>query len=574
MKKKLLAILMTLVMTAGIFSGCGKSSETSGTGASAQGGTTALDETKTPAGAAKGFAGLPATDTVRGEVNQQKYPLTEEKVTLRLWAPIAESMGTLSDPNEGEFWQWYEELTNVHIEFILPPVGGTSDAFQLLFASDNMPDIVMAYADSCTYKRGEDAAIEDGYFVNICDHYDYCPNYVSWLNSNELTGKSAFTDMGNLYGFWGITKTMKDTVLTDRGLCIRQDFLDKVGMEVPRTYDEWTKVMRAFRDQLHIQAPFYTSSKGVDYGEFMAGFGTAPDFYQKDGKVCYGPLDDEYLEYLKFMRGWYEEGILDQDFATRQSWGVKADDDMQLNDKVGALIDYGSRLSDTYYIRGASNPDFYLVACEQPKKTLDSPDPTFRKPSTGEDSLAGTVWTVSADSKNVEIAMRWLDGFYARDIYLNSNYGIDSEKDVVWRLADDGDPYHRIGIYDFRYSNPDGLDSATVLGKYWTKNPPVKVEGAQIEQADDNKQAGYFLWTKYPASGYIPDRITQTTEEESELAGLYTDIETYVAECNVKFLLGQMSLDDYDSFRQTLKDMGIERCIELKQAALDRYNAR
>jgi putative aldouronate transport system substrate-binding protein len=247
---------------------------------------------------------------------------------------------------------------------------------------------------------------------------------------------------------------------------------------------------------------------------------------------------------------------------------------MQLNDKIGSLIDYGSRLSDTYVKRGASNPDFFLVPCEQPKKNADAPDPEYRKPSAGEDLLSGTVWTISADSKYKEIAMRWVDGFYARDVYLNANYGIDSEKDIVWRLADDGDPYHRIAIYDFRYSNPYGLDSATVLTKYWTKNPPLKLEGAAIEQADANKQSGYKLWSKYPAIAYIPDRITQTTEEESELSALYTDIETYVAECNVKFLLGQMSLDDYDSFRQTLKDMGIQRCIELKQAALDRYNAR
>ena len=38
--------------------------------------------------------------------------------------------------------------------------------------------------------------------------------------------------------------------------------------------------------------------------------------------------------------------------------------------------------------------------------------------------------------------------------------------------------------------------------------------------------------------------------------------------------MGQLSLDDYDSYRETLKNMGIERCIELQQAALDRYFAR
>ncbi len=69
-------------------------------------------------------------------------------------------------------------------------------------------------------------------------------------------------------------------------------------------------------------------------------------------------------------------------------------------------------------------------------------------------------------------------------------------------------------------------------------------------------------------------RLTNTAEEGTQFASKYTDIETYVQECNVKFIMGQMSLDDYDSYRDTLKSMGIEDCIALKQAALDRYNAR
>ena len=65
-----------------------------------------------------------------------------------------------------------------------------------------------------------------------------------------------------------------------------------------------------------------------------------------------------------------------------------------------------------------------------------------------------------------------------------------------------------------------------------------------------------------------------TVDEGTEYSSLFTDISTYVDECNVKFIMGQMSLDDYDAYRDTLKKMGIERCIELQQAALDRYNAR
>ena len=100
------------------------------------------------------------------------------------------------------------------------------------------------------------------------------------------------------------------------------------------------------------------------------------------------------------------------------------------------------------------------------------------------------------------------------------------------------------------------------------------MEAAQIEQSEPVQQAAYQTWSKYEPANWLPTRLTMTSEEGTEYASLYTDIETYVQESNVKFIMGQMSLDDYDSYRETLKQMQIERCIELQQAALDRYYNR
>ena len=65
-----------------------------------------------------------------------------------------------------------------------------------------------------------------------------------------------------------------------------------------------------------------------------------------------------------------------------------------------------------------------------------------------------------------------------------------------------------------------------------------------------------------------------TLDENTEFSNLYVEIESFVQENNVKFIKGERSLDEYDAYRKTLEDMGINRCIELRQAALDRYNAR
>lgn len=513
---------------------------------------------------------IPASDVYKGETNQQTYPLSEEKITLTYWYPMANSIGTLADFNDSEFFQWMEEKTNIHIDFIVPTAGEEGQNFKNLFTTDQLPDIMYTSPASQNYRDGMDAAIDDGYILDLKDYLDIMPNYVSWLNSIDTAKQDVFTDSGKMYGFWSFWDNMENGY-ADQGISIRKDFLDKVGEEIPETYEDWERVLTKFKDELNIEAPLYTSKYGIDYGEFMAGYGIAPYFYQVDGKVMYGPMQDEYKEYLELLHSWFDKGLLDQDFATRQSTGVAADNDMILNDKIGALVDWGTRMTDAYISRGATNPEFMAVACPQPKKSASDPDPAWREVGNNYRDIQQVCVLINAKSEHIEEAIKWVDSFYAKDVYLNANYGIDSEEGVVWYAAEDG---HRIGDYDFRYSNPDGLDSATVAAKYWAKNPPIRVEAAQIEQMPEDRAASYKVWSTYPSKNYIPVTCTMTADENTEYASYYADIETFVQENNVKFITGEKSLDEYDAYRDQLTSMGIEECIKLRQAALDRWYAR
>lgn len=549
--KKALQTGLPLMLLLG---GCGSSTDSSG-----------------EAGGGGERAEIPSSDVVKGETDQQTYPISEEKITLTMWYPLAGSMGTLSDYNESEFWQWLEEKTNIHIEFIVPASGTEAESFNLLFTSGELPDIMYVQTNNQMYRDGMDACIEDGYIVNMAEYLDECPNYVSWINSIEGAEKNVLTDSGKMYGMWGFWDNMENGY-ADQGISIRKDFLDKVNMDVPTTYDEWEEVLTAFKDELGIEAPLYTSKYGIDYGEFMAGYGVAPYFYQVDGEIKYGPMEDGYKDYLTMMHDWYDKGLLDPDFSTRQSSGVAADNDMILNDKIGALIDYGTRMGNAYISRGATNEEFFAVGAPQPKMSEDSADPAWRDVSGNYMDMLNVCTLVNAESEHVVEAIRWLDTFYAKDVYLNANYGIESEEGIVW-YADEEDG-HRIGNYDFRYNNPDGMDSATVAVKYWAKNPNVRVEAAQIEQMPEDQKAAYPIWSKYEPTNFIPPTVSMTSDENSEYSNYYIEIESYVQENNVKFITGERSLDEYDDYRSTLQDMGIDRCIELRQAALDRYNAR
>ena len=63
--------------------------------------------------------------------------------------------------------------------------------------------------------------------------------------------------------------------------------------------------------------------------------------------------------------------------------------------------------------------------------------------------------------------------------------------------------------------------------------------------------------------------------EESEVKKTYqTDIETYVKEMALKFIMGQESLDNFGTYQENLKNMHVEELTAAYQSATDRYEAR
>ena len=176
-KRIILAVMLTASMAGSALSACGSGGEGAESPAQAggnapasgtQGGASEMPSGTGESTNAGGCANLPKSDVADGAADQQTYPISDEKITLTMWYPMAGSMGERADFNDSEFWQWYEEKTNIHIKFIVPASGTEKDSFNLLFASGDMPDLVYSHpARYGTYRGGEDAAIEDGYFVNM-----------------------------------------------------------------------------------------------------------------------------------------------------------------------------------------------------------------------------------------------------------------------------------------------------------------------------------------------------------------------------------------------------------------------
>ncbi len=65
-----------------------------------------------------------------------------------------------------------------------------------------------------------------------------------------------------------------------------------------------------------------------------------------------------------------------------------------------------------------------------------------------------------------------------------------------------------------------------------------------------------------------------TTEESELFASSYSDVTTYVSEIIPKFILGELDMDQWDSYVSTVEELGIKNCTDALNSARARYNAR
>jgi putative aldouronate transport system substrate-binding protein len=67
---------------------------------------------------------------------------------------------------------------------------------------------------------------------------------------------------------------------------------------------------------------------------------------------------------------------------------------------------------------------------------------------------------------------------------------------------------------------------------------------------------------------------TLTVEEGERNSTLLNEVNTYVSEMTLKFIIGDESFDNYDAFLSKMKELGVDEVLKIQQDALDRYNAR
>lgn len=490
-----------------------------------------------------------------------KLPIVDEPFTITIWAPAGDVVyKTMSNLGESAFYQEMEKRTGIHVEFIHPAVGSEAESLNLLLSSSELPDIICP-PYGWKYPTGYDGGVADGLFYDITEIVqEHCPNYWEALHISDNVWKQSVTDSGKIAGFWNVSVGGAQPPFM--GEVVRKDWLDELGLDIPVTYDDWYEMLKLFKEKKGAVAPMMLYYTGFNPNNvFCGGYGITETFMVKDGAVKYSPLEPGYKEYLQMMAKWYAEGLIDPDFVTKKEF--LPSEEYTTTEKTGAF--YEQYLDLNMLKTRSDNPDYQLVAVSTPRVNVE--DELHVRQVNFEVGASG--WIMSADCKDPITVAKWCDYFYTEAGDLLSSYGFEGH---TWEYNADGKPEFTA----FMYNNPDGLSLAEAY-HYW-----AKLGGAGYYHWDrefvgmvPGDLEAMEIWQTGNDGAYVmPTAISMTADEAVEYANIMADVETYRSEMVINFILGLESLDNYDAFVQTLKDLNIERAIEINQAALDRYNAR
>lgn len=244
------------------------------------------------------------------------------------------SADRVTPAEELELVQDWAKETGVYFDWTTIPGEGAAEKINLMLSSgDELPDVFWNLGDGksgnvvCQYEDQDvfypTNELIDSYMPNLKKVLDDNPNY--WA---EITAPS-----GNIYGFPYIEE-MLSCVLSPGPMVINKVWLDKLGLEVPETTEEFADCLKAFKeagdlnengkdDEVILATRFGSDDTFGSYDifyRFTGAFGCADSYcggnaYADhlrliDDKVTFTAMDKAFYDTAAYFHDLQEEGLI------------------------------------------------------------------------------------------------------------------------------------------------------------------------------------------------------------------------------------------------------------------------
>lgn len=501
-----------------------------------------------------------------------QFPIAREKVTLKIMVP---ANARVTDFATNEFTAFYEEMTNVHIEWDVVPANAVAERLNLVLASGDLPDIIMGFPMSTQLLQIYGS---QNVFVPLNEYIDQYGVQIKQIFADLPFVKEALTAPdGNIYALPKIEECYHCSM--SQKLWIYQPWLDKLGLRMPTTTDELLEVLRAFKtadpngNGEADEIPIMGGLNGAEIDRFLMNSFVFNDRKNQrlmiaDGKVEPAYDKPEWKQGLLFLKQLYDEGLLyPQSFIQTPAQMVQLGENPDVP-IVGAAVGIHSGIFTTLNSTSGRWAEYRTVP------PLQGPGGLRVTPYDPQGAMDYGRFVVTRASKHPDIAYRWADALYEEELTIRANLG---------RLGE-----------EYRWANPGeiGIDGKqgryvrlTVFGSeqniMWAASGPHMflnsfLRSKVIEDRTNNLEILLYEETEKNYEPFKQDpantlpRLWFTEQMSSELTELSKPINDYVEEMLVRFVTGDADIEnDWNAYLNTLQDMNLGRYLQIYQEAYD-----
>jgi len=455
-------------------------------------------------------------------------------------------------------WNEIERITGIKINWECTISNDYPQAVQTrLAAGVALPDMMTVH-DPVPY-------LNQGVFINLDNLInDYAPDIKKVFDDNKDVKASMSNPDGIIVCIPTIPKDIN--LIHTKITVIREDWLDRLGLKMPTTMDDWYIVLKAFKTGPGMPSnviPFHLPRRTnlTDARAFSAAYGLELPYasgynVNANGRVFYDYQTENAKEFITFMNRLATEGLVtfsnDPEGMTNLANGIAGSYDGWTN----TIVSYRQML-----VR--NEPNAKLVPAPFPTTRFNSKPTTISPYSCYE---YGASMFITKDCRQPEIAMKWLNFLFTPAGMNLTNFGVEG---VHFDLVNG-----KAVINDFYLKNPNGMAPAEVqrhigcrpsIPFYMSRDYEEQIKMLDPLTADAIPLT--FVASRPPT---FPS-VMPSPQEVSSLRSIQADFDTFVSEQISKFILGERPIGEYDRFITELDSRGLQDILRVKQAQYDRY---
>lgn len=538
----------------------------------------ACSESDKPSASSTPSASAPASTDLFTPVGQ--YPIVTKPMTLKMFAP---QLASIENMETNTFTKTLQDKTNIQIKWELVPDKALNDRKQLMLASGDYPEVILngALTKDEQMKYGK-----QGVFIPLNDLIDkYAPNFKKIMNDLPYVKSSITAPDGNIYALPQINECYHCNYA--QKLWINKAWLDKLGLKMPTTTDEFYEVLKAFKEKdpngngKKDEIPLTGSDDmwAGNIASFLMNAFIIDDqvdkdsgtfLMVKDGKVDLAANKPEWKQGLLYLNKLYKEGLIDPASFTQNADAVQQLGNRQDANVLGALttalISYAFSTDD----KTPRHKEYVTVP------PLKGPGGVQQAGYFAGISRSQMAITNKATKDQQIAAIRLADYLYTEEAILLQEHGPEGKG---WRKAKDGEldmngkpaKYAIIPQTEKKPTHNDGWEQiGPSLRTFQYRDSFAALQDPLAEGAYEVRlKRESAKYEPFQSKMIYPPSVFIALEDAEVAAQLKTTIRDYVKSNMAQFITGSKDIEkEWDNYVKGFNGLQAGKYIEIYQKAL------